>query len=81
MLAMHVRFLCCHPVVMEGETGIGKTELARFYAKLRNGAGEEDDFQNSFIEVKVHGGTTKEDIKRHVSEVRALCLSGSILLH
>ncbi|CAD7957715.1 unnamed protein product [Amoebophrya sp. A120] len=34
LLAMHVRFHCGIPVCLFGETGIGKTRLVEYYAKL-----------------------------------------------
>ncbi|WAR07210.1 RN213-like protein, partial [Mya arenaria] len=57
--------LCDIPVIIMGETGCGKTRLIKFMCELQSPPGV--DVKNMIL-MKVHGGTTNEDIKRKVNE-------------
>ncbi|XP_062618550.1 E3 ubiquitin-protein ligase rnf213-beta-like [Saccostrea cucullata] len=59
MLAIYMRFRAGIPVVIMGETGCGKTRLIKYLSQLQC---PESHFQ-SMILMKIHGGTTEEDIK------------------
>ncbi|CAD7929355.1 unnamed protein product, partial [Amoebophrya sp. A25] len=61
LLAMHVRFFCGNPVCLFGETGIGKTRLVVYYAKLCAAL-------YRITVVKVHGGTDIADVEQAVIE-------------
>ncbi|KAH3728508.1 hypothetical protein DPMN_054465, partial [Dreissena polymorpha] len=70
IMAIYMRFRCDIPVIIMGETGCGKTRLVKFMCALQCPPGVK--VQNMIL-MKVHGGTTKEDIKRnvHAAEVIA----------
>ncbi|KAI0217706.1 hypothetical protein LSAT2_030557 [Lamellibrachia satsuma] len=61
---------CDIPVVIMGETGCGKTRLIKFMCDLWKPPGIED-MQNMVL-VKVHGGTTEQDIMRKVTQASKL---------
>ncbi|XP_052808691.1 E3 ubiquitin-protein ligase rnf213-alpha-like isoform X2 [Mya arenaria] len=65
IMAIYMRFRCDIPVIIMGETGCGKTRLIKFMCKLQSPPGV--DVKNMIL-MKVHGGTTNEDIKRKVNE-------------
>ncbi|XP_077864556.1 E3 ubiquitin-protein ligase rnf213-alpha-like, partial [Saccoglossus kowalevskii] len=56
-----------------GETGCGKTRLIRFMCQLQAGAVAVDGPKNMVL-MKVHGGTTANDILRKVEESEKLAL-------
>ncbi|XP_077980129.1 E3 ubiquitin-protein ligase rnf213-alpha-like [Glandiceps talaboti] len=73
MMAIQMRFRCDIPVVVIGETGCGKTRLVRFMCELQAGPGtaESPKPQNMVI-MKVHGGTTADDIIRKVEQAQII---------
>ncbi|KAJ7339384.1 hypothetical protein OS493_005779 [Desmophyllum pertusum] len=68
ILAIHMRFRCNIPVIVMGETGCGKTRLIRYMCGLQAG---KDGLRNMLL-VKVHGGTTYEDIKLKVNQAEEM---------
>ncbi|XP_022796392.1 E3 ubiquitin-protein ligase rnf213-alpha-like isoform X2 [Stylophora pistillata] len=64
ILAIHMRFRCNIPVIVMGETGCGKTRLIRYMCGLQAGP----EGPRNMLLVKVHGGTTYEDIKHKVNQ-------------
>ncbi|KAL8581505.1 hypothetical protein ACOMHN_042898 [Nucella lapillus] len=69
ILAIYMRFRCAIPVIVMGETGCGKTRLVKFLCSLQTP--KHPDI-NTAVQVKVHGGTTGEDIIRMVHRAEAL---------
>ena len=68
ILAMQMRFRCGIPVIVMGETGCGKTRLIRYMCSLQaslTGA-------KNMVVMKVHGGVTRTDITRKVTEAERL---------
>ena len=65
LLAIHMRLRTNMPIIIMGETGCGKTRMVKFLCDLHRPP--DSKLQNMFI-VKVHGGTTEQDIER--------CLAG-----
>ncbi|KAH3727158.1 hypothetical protein DPMN_053084, partial [Dreissena polymorpha] len=63
IMAIYMRLRCDIPVVIMGETGCGKTRLVKFMCALQ--CPPDVEIKNMIL-MKVHGGTTKEDIKRNV---------------
>ncbi|KAF6032077.1 hypothetical protein EB796_009577 [Bugula neritina] len=61
------------PVIIMGETGCGKTKLIEFMSKLQVPTALKEDIETMII-VKIHGGTTEEDIIRKVEEGQELAL-------
>uniref|UniRef100_A0A672GQ00 RING-type E3 ubiquitin transferase n=1 Tax=Salarias fasciatus TaxID=181472 RepID=A0A672GQ00_SALFA len=64
ILAIHMRFRCGIPVIIMGETGCGKTRLIKFLCELRRSGVACENMKL----VKVHGGTTSENIFSKVRE-------------
>ncbi|XP_070197743.1 E3 ubiquitin-protein ligase rnf213-alpha-like isoform X2 [Littorina saxatilis] len=69
ILAIYMRFRCNIPVIVMGETGCGKTRLVKFMCALQT---PKDAAINTMVIMKVHGGTTAEDIHEKVREAEAL---------
>lgn len=67
MLAIYLRFQCHIPVVIMGETGCGKTSLVRHLSHL-----VKRNFERILIHVKVHGGTSSEELERRLVEAENL---------
>ena len=67
MIAIYLRFYCNIPVVIMGETGCGKTSLIRYLSLILR-----RDFERNLVHVKIHGGTTAEDIRQRLEEAEAL---------
>ncbi|XP_052224866.1 E3 ubiquitin-protein ligase rnf213-alpha-like [Dreissena polymorpha] len=65
IMAIYMRFRCDIPVIIMGETGCGKTRLVKFMCALQAPKGSS---VKTMIIMKVHGGTTKYDIKRTVKD-------------
>lgn len=58
MMAIFMRFTVSIPIIIMGETGVGKTRLVNFMcALMRRGK----DVENFFI-LKMHGGITERDV-------------------
>ena len=66
MLAIYMRLKADIPVIIMGETGCGKTRLCKYMCELQVSPDQKNKINNMYI-VKVHGGTTTEDIIEHVS--------------
>ena len=66
MLAIYMRLKADIPVIIMGETGCGKTRLCKYMCELQVSPDQKDKVNNMYI-VKVHGGTTTEDIIEHVN--------------
>ncbi|XP_076118531.1 E3 ubiquitin-protein ligase rnf213-alpha-like [Alosa pseudoharengus] len=64
ILAIHMRFQCNIPVIIMGETGCGKTRLVQFMCDLLKTEKE----KTNLIVVRVHGGTTSEQIYKKVEK-------------
>ncbi|XP_022801884.1 E3 ubiquitin-protein ligase rnf213-alpha-like, partial [Stylophora pistillata] len=64
ILAIHMRFRCNIPVIVMGETGCGKTRLIRYLCALQAGP----KGPRNMLLIKVHGGTTYEDIELKVRQ-------------
>ncbi|XP_052808614.1 E3 ubiquitin-protein ligase rnf213-alpha-like isoform X2 [Mya arenaria] len=67
IMAIYMRFRCDIPVIIMGETGCGKTRLVKFMCALQSPPGVHE---KNLILMKVHEGTTNEDIKRRVNEAK-----------
>ncbi|XP_053396018.1 E3 ubiquitin-protein ligase rnf213-alpha-like [Mercenaria mercenaria] len=65
ILAIYMRFRCNIPVIIMGETGCGKTRLIKFMCALQMPPGLP---VTNIILMKVHGGTTSQDIINKVHE-------------
>ncbi len=63
MLNIHERYECGVPVIIEGETGVGKTALIEMLSKLWN--------QSLLLEWKKHRGRIVEFFLRKISEMTA----------
>ncbi len=66
MLAIYMRLKADIPVIIMGETGCGKTRLCKYMCELQVSPDQKNKVNNMYI-VKVHGGTTTEDIIEHVN--------------
>ncbi len=55
------------PIILMGETGIGKTSLLQLLA---------DIMQKDFNTVNVHAGTTEEEIRKKVRDCSNRCRGG-----
>ncbi|XP_048088902.1 E3 ubiquitin-protein ligase rnf213-alpha-like isoform X2 [Alosa alosa] len=64
ILAIHMRFQCNIPVIIMGETGCGKTRLVKFMCDLL----KTEKQKMNLIVVRVHGGTTSEQIYKKVEQ-------------
>ena len=76
ILAIMFRFKVGIPVALCGHTGCGKTALMQFMcdamAHQYNPDTNEHTYTNRMIILKVHGGTTKDDIRDKVNEAVAV---------
>ncbi|KAL4233165.1 hypothetical protein ACF0H5_007850 [Mactra antiquata] len=72
ILAIYMRFRCDIPVIIMGETGCGKTRLVKFMCALQVPPGM--DNVTNMILMKVHGGTTHDDIVRKVREAEEIAI-------
>lgn len=61
-----------------GETGCGKTRLCKYMCQLQVGPNAQKKVTSMYL-VKVHGGTTTEDIKMHVRRAEALARKNRLL--
>ena len=64
-----LRFRCSIPVILSGETGCGKTALVTFISRLGDGGSLAD---NTMVILRVHGGTTRDDIRAKVYEAQQI---------
>ncbi|KAL5009497.1 hypothetical protein ScPMuIL_011802, partial [Solemya velum] len=69
IMAIYMRFRCGIPVIIMGETGCGKTRLVKFMCELQCPPGV--DVKNMIL-MKVHGGTTNDDIIKKVKEAQGI---------
>ncbi|XP_067057901.1 E3 ubiquitin-protein ligase rnf213-alpha-like isoform X3 [Acropora muricata] len=68
IMAIQMRFRCNIPVIVMGETGCGKTRLIRFMCGLQAGP----NGPRNMLLVKVHGGTTYQDIEAKVKQAEQM---------
>eukprot|EP00731_Ephydatia_muelleri_P024235 Em0016g506a len=68
IFAIQMRFRCDIPVVIMGETGCGKTRLIRYMCDL---IAQSSSAQNTMFILKVHGGTTEDDIIKAIDRAQA----------
>lgn len=61
MLNIHERFKCGVPVIIEGETGVGKTALVEMLSKLWN--------QSVFLDWKRQQGRIYEFLQRKLGDI------------
>lgn len=71
ILAIYMRMRADIPVIIMGETGCGKTRLCKYMCELQKNPDNADEIENMYL-VKVHGGTTSEDIKQSVEKAEIL---------
>ena len=69
ILAINMRLRADIPVIIMGETGCGKTRLCRYMCDLFKYNHQNVD--NMYL-VKVHGGTTTQELTRHVRKAEEL---------
>ena len=67
MLNIHERYKCGMPVIIEGETGVGKTALLMMLSKLWN--------QSLLLEWKKHQGRILDFFLTKLTEIPAECVS------
>ena len=68
MMAIHLRLRADLPVLIQGETGCGKTLLVRYLVSF---------IKACFKNMRVHGGTTAEDIRRCIHDAEAEAKNGN----
>ena len=78
ILAIYMRLRSNIPVIVMGETGCGKTRLCKYMCKLQVDPNMEEKINNVYL-VKVHGGTTTEDIIEHVENAEKLAEKNRLL--
>jgi len=66
ILSIYFRFESGIPVIVIGETGCGKTRLVTFMAGLLSGQAISGTNAPNMVLLKVHGGTTLDDIRNAV---------------
>ena len=76
ILAIYMRLRANIPVIIMGETGCGKTRLCKYMCELQKKPGDRNAVNNMYL-VKVHGGTTAEEIRNHVNEAQKLARQNS----
>lgn len=76
ILAIYMRLRANIPVIIMGETGCGKTRLCKYMCDLQKKPGDRNAVNNMYL-VKVHGGTTAEEIRHHVEEAQKLAQRNS----
>nr|XP_039269384.1 E3 ubiquitin-protein ligase rnf213-beta-like [Styela clava] len=64
IISLNMRIQCKIPVILEGETGCGKTRMVEFLSKLK----ASDKNARVLITRKVYGGVTASDIQKSVKE-------------
>lgn len=71
IIAIYMRLRANIPVIIMGETGCGKTRLIKYMCELQKNPTETARVNNMYI-VKVHGGTSHEEIVQHTRQAQAL---------
>ena len=61
-----------------GETGCGKTRLCKYMSDLQKNPLDTNSEVNNIYVVKVHGGTTSEEIIEHVIKAQALAKANAV---
>jgi hypothetical protein len=78
IIAIYMRLRANIPVIIMGETGCGKTRLCKYMCELQKNPADLHTQQiNNMYLVKVHGGTTAEEIKVHVEKAQELARRNS----
>lgn len=76
ILAIYMRLRANIPVIIMGETGCGKTRLCKYMCELQKNPNAITTTENMYL-VKVHGGTTSEEIRQHVKAAQKLAKNNS----
>ena len=76
ILAIYMRLRADIPVIIMGETGCGKTRLCKYMCDLQINPRDKGRVKNMYL-VKVHGGTSAEEIIDHVNKAEELALENS----
>lgn len=76
IIAIYMRLRSGIPVIIMGETGCGKTRLCKYMCELHKNPNDKKKIKNMYL-VKVHGGTTAEEIKHHVQKAQKLAKDNS----
>ena len=71
IIAIYMRLRAKIPVIIMGETGCGKTRLCKYMCELQNNPSAGQRINSMYL-VKVHGGTTHEEIVSHVAKAQRL---------
>jgi len=79
ILAIYMRLRANIPVIIMGETGCGKTRLCRYMCVLQKRPNQEATNVNNMYLVKVHGGTTADEIRNHIEEAQKLAKHNSTI--
>nr|XP_039268822.1 E3 ubiquitin-protein ligase rnf213-beta-like [Styela clava] len=69
IISLNMRIQCKIPVILEGETGCGKTRMVEFLSKLNKAS---DKNARVLITRKVYGGITASDIQESIKEAEKL---------
>jgi len=77
ILAIYMRLRVNIPVIIMGETGCGKTRLCKYMCELQKKPNQGATAVNNMYLVKVHGGTTADEIRHHVEEAQKLAKHNS----
>ena len=70
LMAIYMRLRCNNPVIIMGETGCGKTRKVKFFSDLHLRPAVMNI--QHLIHVKIHGGTTAEEITAKVEQAERL---------
>jgi MoxR-like ATPase len=77
IIAIYMRLRANIPVIIMGETGCGKTRLCKYMCELQKNPAVDSNQVNNMYLVKVHGGTTSEEICEHVERAQTLAKRNS----
>ena len=78
IIAIYMRLRANIPVIIMGETGCGKTRLCKYMSDLQKDPRDTTSEVNNMYVVKVHGGTTSEEIIEHVIKAQALAKANAV---
>ncbi len=77
MVAIYLRFMARHPVVIMGETGCGKTSLVEFFSALNIRGSYQT---RNLIHVKIHGGVGADYLREKLVEAEKLARENYMLM-
>lgn len=78
IIAIYMRLRANIPVIIMGETGCGKTRLCKYMCELQKNPNEKKKINNMYL-VKVHGGTSSDEIVNHVEKAQKLAKENSAI--